>query len=364
LQAPFGVLYDLVEKIGKAPKERLCTKHLNWDCRTTASFAATAVDLIDLLARGIPDDERSAGLPTMVDARWAGRDDALGDPFAGTIVSGLKSGKCTLNRRVVAQHLTLARVLSAVITLQLRATRPSTLFLSRHRGLLFAPFTGDHPESEDAPPSAESPIAWDADRVYDDPAEAAAAAATAEVLSARRQFILKVVDEVVRQESDQSAPKTARSNDLSSIANVFKLAEWLGVGRDDAIRRQHVSALFEHGRDAEADDYLPSIIDSDSMAGQLLEVAVRQLAALLDPDLSADAVTLTGQLPPAVYEWCQAASFVPAGSRAAGAPEAPALTSPARVLQLLERVLALAPQTSSDRTRAERLAVALRKIGD
>ena len=105
------------------------------------------------------------------------------------------------------------------------------------------------------------------------------------------------------------------------------------------------------------------VTNSDALASAILELAIRLLAVLLDPEASSSALTLAGQLPSAVYEWCQAAQFIPPGPRGLLSPDVPKVTYTARVMQLLERVLAIAPHGSSDRTRADRLAEALRKIG-
>jgi hypothetical protein len=175
------------------------------------------------------------------------------------------------NARVVKQHLLLARVLHSTLLLQLRAVRPSKLFTANHRAMLFAPFIGELPESH-----AMSPEPWEDGRVYEDPAHAAAAAAAAEVQSARRQFLLRVVDEVVRMDSweaekaatgrvagggvDTSSSGGAEDRDggnigvgdsggsvgapgetEAAIGGVYGLAEALGLGSDDAVLRQHVS---------------------------------------------------------------------------------------------------------------------------
>jgi len=359
-KASYGVLYDLIEKIGKAPKPRLCAKHLGWDEHTTVAFAAATVGILNILCQNVIKDGGPRRPREVVEERWA-----LG-PETNTIFGELTMAELQcgdLNQRVIKQHLLLAQIMYAIVHLRLRATRPSTLFTSHTRALLFSPFSGEHavgPEDDLLDDAAGDDA--DAGRVYEDPAEAAAAAAAAEARSARRHFMFKVINEVVRQECvDDGAGGGAGGAGLG-LDNVFSLSESLGLGKDDSVRRHYVAVLLEYGRDAEAHDYLPSVVESEKMAAQLLEVAVRQLSALLDPDLSPDAMTLTGQLPPAVYDWCQAARFVPAGSRAIGAADTPRVTSPGRVVELLERVLTLAPQDSSDRTRAERLSAALQKV--
>ena len=172
------------------------------------------------------------------------------------------------NGRVVTQHLLLARILQTTFVLQLRAIRPSTLFTAHHRAMLFAPFTGELPESH-----VVSPEPWVDGRVYEDPMQAAAAASAAEVQSARRQFMLRVVDEVVRLDSWEAEKASSGDNgDVvgssgggggrggdgggersagggrvdgmgkteATLGGVYGLAGALGLGSDDAVLRQHV----------------------------------------------------------------------------------------------------------------------------
>ena len=349
VRKPYGVMYDLVEKVGKAPKDRLCQKHLDLDSANAMVFAQTAHLIMANMETASASAEELRLVPPLVDLLWQGGPEAGDLNLLGkhTIGEGIGDSRVIYDE-IVHHHKLLCYVVSLIFRFQMRF-RPSPLFPARTRTMFFASFTTEHPSIGECDPGVAK--ADMANRVHDDPEQARLAADVAELQSIRRQFLVRVLDEVVMIQ-----PDAVLSGDRLSTKHVFALANEFGLPDDDQLRRVYVRNLFQSGHAAEAKEVLGAVIDTDTMATMLLDLGVRQLAVFIDPALSEDAMQLVSKLPGYVYEWCQAAAkAVP--RHVHGIPKGAA--GLAYVIDMLATAKVLATAASQDAERISRLCKAL-----
>jgi hypothetical protein len=352
VRKPYGVMYDLVEKVGKAPKDRLCQKHLDLDYANAMVFAQTAHLIMTNMETASASAEELQVVPSLIDLLWQGGPEAGDLNLLGkhTIGEGIGDSRVIYDE-IVHHHKLLCYAVALIFRFQMRF-RPSPLFPARTRTMFFASFTTEHPSIGECDPGVAK--ADMANRVHDDPEQARLAADVAELQSTRRQFLVRVLDEVVMIQPDDVV-----AGDRLSTKHVFALANEFGLPDDDQLRRVYVRNLFQNGHAAEAKEVLGAVIDTDTMATMLLDLGVRQLAVFIDPALSEDAMQLVSKLPGYVYEWCQAAAKavprhvhgIPKGAAGLGF-----------VIDMLATAKVLATSASQDAERISRLCKALSDV--
>lgn len=399
LRGDFKKLVNLIEKVKKAPKERLCVKEVGMEARATTKFAeATALALehlhtstIAIAAHHCGTDRNNTSASIVVcDARWtqvpseSKRSDAHKEElfFGQLSLTELMSHAAELQVDILGHHKALGRVIYFILKFQMRSVKPLSLFLDHVKGMLFAPFTVEHPDKNvvglDAPAAgaegdsggsttgvgddvstAPPRRVTSVPQVYEDPNQAAAAANAMEVRSARRQFLMQALGESVARRGQH----VSAVSDDTATARVFELASWFGLEDDDKLRRYYVCHLFHHGWAADAQEVLSAVVDTVVMASMLLDLAIRELAEQLDPDQNPEALALTSKLPGYVYEWCKAAAYVPAGTFCGARP--PSSGTPGgknhidNVINIVESAVPLATDRCDDRDRILRLHAAL-----
>ena len=349
-------LVSLIEKVGKAPKERLLLKDIAkggvaMDNASTHAFAFVAQEtmrqLVSVAANGSAGAGSVNGVPADTDERWTEHSNQgaefsfLGD---GCITDAATAAQ-PLNTFVVQQHAVLSCVVWAIVGFQLRSVRPLSLFSGRVRGMFFAPFEEDHPDLRERSASlASESVAID--QVHEDPEAATAAAALAELQSARRQFLCRALVAAVHH--DTTAADSITTLPLPTVAEIFALADTLDLKQDDVLARQYVRNLYETARDGEAQAAIVRVADTAALAAALLEVAGHRLALLMDKRLSENALDVIARIPGDIYEWCtavQASQPLPGqgGCKKVG---------PAAIRTLVQSTLAL---VSSDTATSQRL---------
>jgi len=223
-------------------------------------------------------------------------------PTAATSVAGL-------NPVVVQQHITLCRVITMVMLLELRSVRPYDLFSDAAENMLFAPLEREHPNDEVVEAAEDAALAGNGTTmVYDDPTQAGAAASAAELQSARRQFVSRALGGAVHASAQMldGEPEGA----VPSTAEVLGLAQVMGLGSDDVLQRQYVANLYEIGEDAAAEGALLQVVDTAAMLLALLELVGLRLAILLDRR-EEGGLAFIQRVPGEVYEWCLAVQKAP-----------------------------------------------------
>ena len=350
VRKPYGVMYDLVEKVGKAPKDRLCQKHLDLDYANAVVFAHTAHVIMTNMETASASAEELRHVPPLVDLLWQGGPEAGDLNLLGkhTIGEGIGDSR-SIYDEIVHHHKLLCYTMALILRFQMRF-RPSPLFPARTRTMFFASFTTEHPSIGECDPGVAK--ANMANRVHDDPDRARLAADVAELQSTRRQFLMRVLDEVVLLQPAAVVP----DEQPITTKHVFSLANEFGLPDDDQLRRVYVRSLFQNGRAAEAKEVLGAVIDMDTMATMLLDLGVRQLAVFIDPTLSEDAMQLVSKLPGYVYEWCRAAATA-CPRHTHGIPKGAA--GLAYVVDMLAIAKTLATAACQDAERISRLCKAL-----
>eukprot|EP00041_Stephanoeca_diplocostata_P035393 m.1247534 g.1247534 ORF g.1247534 m.1247534 type:complete len:1453 (-) comp24691_c0_seq3:262-4620(-) len=397
LRGDFKKLVNLIEKVKKAPKERLCVKEVGMDTKATTKFAeATALALEHLHTEAVAlaaddrgvDSKGSGGDVVVCDSRWtpvaieSKRSDASKEErfFGQYSLRELLSPSGELQLDILDHHKLLGRVVFFILKFNMRSVKPLGLFLDHIKGMLFAPFTVEHPDKDvdtlvspacnDTGISPDGTITTTPGRVtsvpqvYEDPNQAAAAANAMEVRSARRQFLVQALGEAVARRG----PQVHALSDDTTTARVFELATWFGLDDDDKLRRYYVCHLFRYGWAADAQEVLSAVVDTVVMASMLFDLAIRELAEQLDPDHNREALTLTSKLPGYVYEWCQAAAYVPGGTASGvrpgsggggGANVGAGESRIDKVTNIIESAVPLATDRCADRDRILRLHAAL-----
>ena len=317
-------LVSLIEKVGKAPKERLCLKDIAkggvaMDTTSTSVFAFVALKVLQLLVAAThAAPAKDNPVPADTDDRWAEHTDPgpeysfVGD---GNLTDAVAASR-PLNTFVVQQHATLSRVVWAILGFQLRTVRPLSLFSERVRGMFFAPFEDDHPDLRERSASATN-AGVAIDQLHEDPEAATAAAIVAELQSARRQFLCRALVAAVHHDTiiagnGNVGAATAIDTDtdtdtdtntdrdtcpLPTVADIFALADTFQLGQDDVLARQHVRNLYEAGCDGQAHAAIVQVVDTAALALALLEVAGHRLALLMDQRESSDALDMIARIP-------------------------------------------------------------------
>ncbi|XP_016020512.2 rab3 GTPase-activating protein non-catalytic subunit isoform X5 [Rousettus aegyptiacus] len=275
----FSAAAYLMDKVGKAPKDRLCRRDVGLSDGALTSFLGSCLGLLQtLMEADVSRDEMQAPVLDTEDA-WQ----AVEGPVS--IVELALDQKRT-HYPLVEHHSVLCSVLYAVMRFSLRTVKPLSLFDSKGKNAFFKDLT-----SIQLLPSGEM-----------DP----------DFISLRQQFLLKVVSaavhaqhSVAKDRESEDAPSTASGKDQDWPVLAVDLAHHLQVS-EDVVRRHYVGELYTHGADHLAEEAILQVHDKEVLASQLLVLAGQRLAHALLHTQSKEGMELLARLSPTLCTWLKA----------------------------------------------------------
>ncbi|XP_065841627.1 rab3 GTPase-activating protein non-catalytic subunit-like isoform X2 [Oscarella lobularis] len=146
-------LLALIEKVGKSPKDRLSRKFVKLSSDALPSVLKVVQSvLLDLRNSSLDMIENEGDIPTPIfrgESLWH-PDSSIEDEGLWRKVLAAGGKPCNANR--VSIHYHLVTVLHAIVALQLKSVRPSTLFDPKISEMFFTDLTSDSPDVDLADP--------------------------------------------------------------------------------------------------------------------------------------------------------------------------------------------------------------------
>ncbi|NWX99309.1 RBGPR protein, partial [Nothoprocta ornata] len=273
----------LMDKVGKAPKDRLCRRASNTDVgmgdTAMTSFLGCCSELLQtLLEADVGSDEMAApALPT---------EDAWLSVQGPVSIVELALEQKRIHYPLAEHQFVLGTVLYVVMRFSLKSVKPLSLFDSKGKNAFFKDLT-----SIQLLPSGDM-----------DP----------NVLSIRQQFLAKVVSAVVQALCSSQKDKGASEDELFPFEKekdwptlVVHLAQRLQIC-EDTVRRLYVCELYNYGMDHLGEEAFLQVTDKEVLASQLLILTGQRLAFILLHMQTKEGMELLARLPPMLCTWLKA----------------------------------------------------------
>ncbi|XP_060102343.1 rab3 GTPase-activating protein non-catalytic subunit [Heteronotia binoei] len=269
----------LMDKVGKAPKERLCRRDIGMSDAAVTYFLGCCSDLLQILMEAdVRSDEMQLPVLDTEDA-WASVEGQI------SLVE-LALEQKHIHYPLVEHQSVLCTILYGIMKFSLKNVKPLSLFDSKGKNAFFKDLT-----SIQLLPSGEV-----------DPA----------LLSARHQFLTKLLTAVV--EAQSSSQKNKGSPEESAVVSVkdrdwpaltVDLAQHLQVN-EDMVRRHYVCELYNYGLDHLGEEAILQVLDKEVLASQLLVLTGQRLAYALLHTQTKEGMELLARLPPTLCTWLKA----------------------------------------------------------
>ncbi|XP_063299884.1 rab3 GTPase-activating protein non-catalytic subunit [Pelobates fuscus] len=275
----FSAAAYLMDKVGKAPKDRLCRRDVGMSDAALVSFLGSCSDLIEtMMEADVSSDEMEVPLLDVEDA-WV----SVEGP--NSIVEIALEEK-HIHYPLAEHHFVLCAILYAIMRFSLKSVKPLSLFDSKGKNAFFKDLT-----SIQLLPSGDM-----------DPG----------IVSLRQQFLLKMVSAAVQVllksqnavGSEASPPEIPEKQvDWPRLAR--ELAKHLQVN-EDTIWRHYVCELYNYGFDHIAEEAILQVMDQEVLASQLLILTGQRLAYALLHTQTKEGMELLARLPPTLCTWIKA----------------------------------------------------------
>uniref|UniRef100_A0A8C3L6J9 RAB3 GTPase activating non-catalytic protein subunit 2 n=1 Tax=Chrysolophus pictus TaxID=9089 RepID=A0A8C3L6J9_CHRPC len=268
----------LMDKVGKAPKDRLCRRDVGMSDTAMTAFLGCCSDLLQtLLEADVSSDEMQAPVLDTEDA-WM----SVEGPVS---IVELALEQKRIHYPLVEHQFVLCTVLYAIMRFSLKSVKPLSLFDSKGKNAFFKDLT-----SIQLLPSGDM-----------DP----------NVLSIRQQFLLKVVSAAVQMLCSQKA-KEASEEELFPFEKArnwptlaVDLAQYLQIS-EDVVKMHYVCELYSYGMDHLGEEAFLQVSDKEVLASQLLILAGQRLAFALLQIQTKEGMELFARLPPTLCTWLKA----------------------------------------------------------
>nr|XP_022332543.1 rab3 GTPase-activating protein non-catalytic subunit-like isoform X2 [Crassostrea virginica] len=253
----FQALAQLMEKVGKVPKDRLCRKEVGIGEIFMPAFAGFTVDLIQVLREANCEINE---VPVFnIEPIWQ----MVRGP--SSLVEQAIEQKPT-NYGLLTHHFNLAVIMSAVLTFNMKSAKVLSVFDSKN---------------------VDSALS-----------------------SNRKEFLSRIITCAVSTLDSSSASPThsqqqvprKESTATKWPALVQELAKDFGLDLD-FFKRQHVIELYSGGHDKKAEEVLLTVNDREFMGSQLLLVAGRRVAHYLLESHKIEGVDLLTNVSPSLSTW-------------------------------------------------------------
>ncbi|XP_073656561.1 rab3 GTPase-activating protein non-catalytic subunit isoform X4 [Tursiops truncatus] len=278
----FSAATYLMDKVGKAPKDRLCRRDVGMSDTAMTSFLGCCWDLLQtLMEADVSRDEMQVPVLDTEDA-WL----AVEGPVS---IVELALEQRHIHYPLVEHHSVLCSLLYAVMRFSLKAVKPLSLFDSKGKNAFFKDLT-----SIQLLPSGEM---------------------DANFISVRQQFLLKVVSAAVQARhavtkdkgSSEEAMTTLLGKDQDWPVLALDLAHHLQVS-EDVVRRHYVGELYSYGADHLGEEAILQVQDKEVLASQLLVLIGQRLAHAVLRTQTREGLELLARLPPTLCTWLKAMS--------------------------------------------------------
>ncbi|XP_017668307.1 PREDICTED: rab3 GTPase-activating protein non-catalytic subunit isoform X4 [Lepidothrix coronata] len=269
----------LMDKVGKAPKDRLCRRDVGMSDTAMTAFLGCCSELLQtLLEADVTSDEMQAPVLDTEDA-WV----SVEGPVS---IVELALEQKRIHYPLVEHQFVLCTVLYAIMRFSLKSVKPLTLFDSKGKNAFFKDLT-----SIQLLPSGDM-----------DP----------NVLSIRQQFLLKVVSAAVQTLCSSQKDKEVSEEELFPFEKgknwptlAADLAQYLQIS-EDLVKRHYVCELYSYGMDHLGEEAFLQVADKEVLASQLLILAGQRLAFVLLHGQTKEGMELLTRLPPTLCTWLKA----------------------------------------------------------
>ncbi|XP_064622253.1 rab3 GTPase-activating protein non-catalytic subunit-like isoform X3 [Lineus longissimus] len=266
----------LMEKVGKAPKDRLCRRDVGMSDVSLVKFLALVCDFLEAFMEANCDAD-SEDIPVFnVEDLWQ-------EIKGRSALVDLAVDKPPTNYGLLKHHFVLVVLMQAIMEFSIKSVKVLSLFDTKGQNCFFKEF-----HSHPLLPNHNLDIA---------------------ILSQRRQFLTKIISQAVQALADTfGVSEKGTPEPLACVQYtkwnplVIKIAEDFCVDID-YLRRHHVCELYSHGFDKLAEEVLLTVNDHAVMGSQLILLAGQRLAHFLyncDPD---DTVAHLAKLSPTLSTW-------------------------------------------------------------
>ncbi|XP_010766356.1 rab3 GTPase-activating protein non-catalytic subunit isoform X2 [Notothenia coriiceps] len=278
----FSAAAYLMEKVGKAPKDRLCRRDVGMGDKAVTSFLGCCVQLLQILMEADSAVEEVSAPELSMEEAWCGAE----GPASLAEMALEQRG---VHYPLVQHHCLVASLLHAAMTFSLKV-KPLSLFDSKGKNAFFRDLT-----TIQLMPSGDM-----------DPG----------LVSIRQEFLLRVLTAWVQAINDPSIP--ASSNTSPTPPSNGPKADWwpslcLELGsllqvNPDILRRHLVCELYSQGLDPRAEEVMLEVEDKDVLGSQLLVLTGQRLSYCLlhSQSQTQSAMELLARLPPTLCTWIKA----------------------------------------------------------
>uniref|UniRef100_A0A8C2JDL1 RAB3 GTPase activating protein subunit 2 (non-catalytic) n=1 Tax=Cyprinus carpio TaxID=7962 RepID=A0A8C2JDL1_CYPCA len=263
----FSAAAFLMEKVGKAPKDRLCRRDVGMGDAAMRSFLGSSVQLLQALMEADSAVEEVSAPDVCVEEVWGGAEGPV------SIVE-LALDQRSVHYPLVQHHCVLASLLHAAMTFSLRL-KPLSLFDSKGKNAFFRDLS-----------SIQLLPSGDMDH---------------SLVAVRQE-----VSHNVLAESEENGVKHSSTEDMwPSVC--MELSSILQVNTD-ILRRHLVCELYNQGLDLRAEEVMMEVQDKDVLGSQLLVLTGQRLAFSLlhSQSQTKPNMELLARLPPTLCTWLKA----------------------------------------------------------
>ncbi|KAA0711167.1 Rab3 GTPase-activating protein non-catalytic subunit RGAP-iso [Triplophysa tibetana] len=334
----FSAAAFLMEKVGKAPKDRLCRRDVGMGDAALRSFLGSCVQLLQVLmevssssflpsfpffSRADSGVEEVPAPDVCVEEVWSAAEGPV------SIVE-LAMDQRSLHYPLVQHHCVLASLLHAAMTFSLRL-KPLSLFDSKGKNAFFRDLT-----SIQLLPSGDT-----------DP----------NLVALRQEFLMSVLTSWVKAlaEAEENGVRQSITEDVwPSVC--MELSSLLQVNTD-ILRRHLVCELYNQGLDLRAEEAMMEVQDKDVLGSQLLVLMGQRLSfSLLHSQTQTKPnMELLARLPPTLCTWLKAMD--PSELRCPSVPLS-------QCGQLINKVIEMLPENHAQYSLALHLLEAVDSLQD
>lgn len=278
----FSAAAFLIEKVGKAPKDRLCRRDVGMEDKAMTCFLGCCVQLLQILAEVDSAVDEVSAPELSVEEVWSGAEGPAS-------IAELALEQRGVHYPLVQHHCLLASLLHAAMTFSLKV-KPLSLFDSKGKNAFFRDLT-----TIQLMPSGDM-----------DPA----------LVLLRQEFLLRVltgwvqaIDDPFSSASGAGSPSLPCSDPKADWwpSLCLELGSLLQVN-PDILRRHLVCELYNQGLDLRAEEVMLEVEDKDVLGSQLLVLTGQRLSySLLHSEIQTQAaMELLARLPPTLCTWLKA----------------------------------------------------------
>ncbi|KAG7460586.1 hypothetical protein MATL_G00200350 [Megalops atlanticus] len=271
----FSAAAFLMEKVGKAPKDRLCRRDVGMGENALTSFLGSCSQLLQTLIEADAGLDEVSAPELCVEEVWGGAEGPAS-------IAELALEQRGVHYPLVQHHCLLASLLHAASAFRVRGVKPLSLFDSKGKNAFFKDLT-----SIQLMPSGDL-----------DPG----------LVSLRQEFLLKVLTGWVQAQGEAAEAEScseAGPLDDSWPSLCLDLGPLLQVN-PDVLRRHLVCELYSQGLDLRAEQVMLEVEDKEVLGSQLLVLTGQRLAYALLHTQTRPGMELLARLPPMLCTWLKA----------------------------------------------------------